>query len=807
MVQHRTTPTQRTTRRGTPLALLVGAAALLLPLAAAQRAQAAGAGFWHTRGSAVLDRNGQQVRIAGINWFGMETANFAPHGLWTRDYRDMLDQIAAQGYNTLRLPFSNQLFDAGSTPNGIDFSNGRNADLQGQSGLGIMDRIIAYAGTVGLRVILDRHRPDASGQSALWYTATRPESEWIDDWKMLAARYAGNPTVIGADLHNEPHTVGDDPSQSACWGCGDPAVDWRLAAERAGNAILSVNPDWLIFVEGVNCFGPNGVATASRGATCTWWGGNLEGAAAYPVRLSVPNRVVYSAHDYPASVSGQSWFSDPAYPANLPAVWNRFWGYLHANDVAPVLVGEFGSKLQTTSDRQWLDALTRYLGTGPNGGHWTFWCWNPNSGDTNGILKDDWRTIDADKQSYLAGGTDASGVTHASILFPLDGPGATATPNGSATPGATRTPSPTASSAPTATPPRTPTPTPCATCPTPASGVLEARHRVADPAAPTDNQLKPHLEIVNRSTSPIALSRVSARYWYTAEGTQAQSWWCDWATVGCANVTGATVRLASARPGADSYLEVRFGAAAGALAPGAASGEIQSRVAKSDWSAYDERDDWSWDGSHVQFTSSPRVTLYVDGVLVWGSEPGTAPTATPRPTPTVAPTPTPRPTATAGPTQTPRPTASAPTPTPRPTASAAPTQTPRPSATAAPTATPTPTRTPVRTPTPASSATPVATASGLIATVTIQSSWQSGYCAGIAVRNAGTTPKQPRVLRFRLDPSVAIATSWNGTVKRSADGIDVALPSWVATLAPGASSADFGFCTSGTTRPTQPSAG
>src|SRR5690606_9667392 len=134
------------------------------------------------------------------------------------------------------------------------------------------------------------------------------------------------------------------------------------------NAILAVNPDWLIFVEGVQCFGPGGVATPSRGATCTWWGGNLEGAGTYPVRLSVPNRVVYSAHDYPASLYQQTWFSDPSYPANLPAVWNRFWGYLHANDVAPVLLGEFGSKLQTTSDRKWLDALTRYLGTGADGG-------------------------------------------------------------------------------------------------------------------------------------------------------------------------------------------------------------------------------------------------------------------------------------------------------------------------------------------------------------------------------------------------------------------------------------------------------
>lgn len=761
---------------------LLRIAPLVCAVAFATSAAAAGRGFWRTDGSQIVDADGQPVRIAGVNWFGLETSNFAPHGLWTRDYRDMLDQIADQGYNTLRLPFSNQLFDAGSTPNGIDFGGGRNADLQGLDGLGILDRIIAYAGQLGLRVILDRHRPDAGGQSALWYTAGTPESVWIADWQMLAARYAGNPTVIGADLHNEPHSESDDPAQSACWGCGVPAVDWRLAAERAGNAIHAVNPDWLIFVEGVQCWGPGGAATSRQGTTtCTWWGGNLEGAATAPVRLTVANRVVYSAHDYPASLFAQTWFSDPAYPTNLPSVWRRFWGYLHEQDTAPVLLGEFGSRLQTTSDRRWLDTLTRYLGTGAEGISWTFWSWNPNSGDTGGILRDDWRTIDGDKQSYLAGGVDLSGVGHASILFPLDGD-----PPGSPTPGGSPTPVPTPTPAPTRTPVPTPTPTVCASCPTPAAS-LEARHRVGDAGSPTDNQIKPHVEVVNRGSTPIALSRVAVRYWYTAEGTQPQSWWCDWATVGCANVSATLGRLAPAATGADSYLELRFGAGAGTLAPGAATGEIQSRIAKSDWSAYDERNDWSFDATRTQFTTTPRVTVYVDGRLVWGTEPGGA-VATPTPTAT------PRPTATATPTRTPAPTSTvAPTPTRTPAPTPSPTRTPA----------PTPTRTPTpRPPTP----TPTGIANGLTAAVAIDSSWPTGYCASVAVTNRGTTPRAPRTLRFRLAPSVPMTGSWNGIVTRTGDRVDVVLPSWVATLAPGATSKDFGFCAQGTTQPTQPEA-
>jgi endoglucanase len=686
----------------TAIAAIVAAAALLA--LDARPAAAAGAAPWRTSGSAIVDANGQPVRIAGVNWFGLETANFAPHGLWTRDYRDMLDQIAAQSYNTIRLPFSNQLLDAGSTPSSIDFGGGRNADLQGLDGLGIMDRIVAYAGSIGLRILLDRHRPTAGGQSALWYTSEVPESVWIEDWVMLAQHYAGNPTVIGADLHNEPHSDGD-PSRSACWGCGNPAVDWRLAAERAGNAILAVNPSWLIVVEGVECFGPGGVATGPQGATCTWWGGNLAGAAQYPVRLGVPNRVVYSAHDYPSTVYAQRWFSDPSYPSNLPAVWDQFWGYLHHGDVAPVLLGEFGTKLETASDRQWLDTLTRYLGTGATGVHWTFWSWNPNSGDTGGILRDDWRTINADKQSFLAGGLDATGRAHDSILFPLDRPGGgSPTPRPSATPVRTPTPSPTPCAA-CPTPTRTPTPAPTATV---AAGALEVRYRVGDPGAPTDNQIKPHLEIVNRGTTSVPLSELVVRYWYTSEGTQPQVYWCDWATIGCARVSGSLSRLATARPGADSTLELRFGAAAGSLAPGASTGEIQSRFNKTDWSAYDERDDHSFDAGKLSFATATRVTLYRNGVLVWGVEPSGGgvtptplPTATPTPVVTATPTRTPTPAPTATPTV-------APTPTRTPAPTATPTRTPTPTPPPTRTPTPTPTRTPTPTPTrtPAPSATP-----------------------------------------------------------------------------------------------------
>jgi endoglucanase len=397
--------------------LLIASFAIANVVVPAPRAHAAGSGYWHTSGSQILDSNNQPVRITGINWFGFETANYVVHGLWSRDYKDMLNQIASLGYNTIRLPFSNQLFDAGSTPNSIDFSSGKNADLQGlTTGLQIMDKIINYGGSIGLKFILDQHRPDSGSQSALWYTSAYPESRWLSDWQMLATHYLGNTAVIGADLHNEPHSP-------ACWGCGDTTTDWRLAAERGGNAVLAINPNWLIFVEGTDIFNGAGY----------WWGGNLEGVAQFPVQLNVANRLVYSAHDYPLDVASQPWFSDPTYPNNLPGIWDKYWGYIAKQNIAPVWLGEFGTLLDDTSDQQWFAAMTSYLGTGASGINWTYWSWNPNSGDTGGILEDDWMTVNTAKQAYLT-----------PIEFALNGSSGGSTPTSTPTRAATSTGTPAA---------------------------------------------------------------------------------------------------------------------------------------------------------------------------------------------------------------------------------------------------------------------------------------------------------------------------------------------------------------------------
>lgn len=339
-------------------------------------------GFFQASGSRLVDARGQEVRLTGVNWFGLETSNFAPHGLWARNWQDMMDQMMQAGFNTLRLPYSNQLFDLTSIPNGIDYD--KNPDLAGLNGLQIIDRIIAGADQRGIKVILDRHRPTSDVQSELWYTDRISEDRWISDWIMLANRYKGDTTVIGADLHNEPHG-------QATWGDGNTQTDWRLAAERAGNAILAANPDWLIIVEGIDKYQDE----------YYWWGGNLRHVRDFPVRLSNASKLVYSAHDFGPGVYNQSWFTAPDFPNNLEGIWNSHWAYVQQQGIGPVLLGEFGGRsVGQDAEGIWQRTLVSYLKD--NNINYTYWCWNPDSGDTGGILKDDWSTIDEAKLKVLS---------------------------------------------------------------------------------------------------------------------------------------------------------------------------------------------------------------------------------------------------------------------------------------------------------------------------------------------------------------------------------------------------------------------
>lgn len=359
----------------------------------------------HAQGTSIVDAAGAPVRLACLNWYGAEENDYVVGGLDMRPYGSILRLISALGYNCVRLPFSNQLVEQNPV---ITAHVGRNSKLRGLHALDVLDRIVAYAGALGLWVVLDNHRSEAgwsSQESGLWYTPAYPHAAFVRDWSTMARRYAGTNAVIGADLRNEPHGP-------ATWGDGNPATDWRAAAQEAGDAVLAANPNILVIVEGVQFYGS---------APSYWWGGNLMGVATVPVSLrfadgsDARSRLVYSTHDYGPDMCGGGcpWFKATATYQSLSQVWESYWGFITSNPeapyAAPVWVGEFGTCNQAprcTSDPtpgtqgQWFESLVRYIGEKQLS--WAYWSLNGTQStapgrtygdlDWYGVLGKNWAT-------------------------------------------------------------------------------------------------------------------------------------------------------------------------------------------------------------------------------------------------------------------------------------------------------------------------------------------------------------------------------------------------------------------------------
>lgn len=290
--------------------------------------------------------------------------------------------MAADGFNCIRLSW---------------------VDATLSTDLPLIEQIVAAAAQYGLKVILDHHTDEAGtpadgygSQQAngLWYdvgpgsdgtngvgvTGTVTAAQFQADWLTVAKTFAGNSTVIGFDLDNEPLSYGNSPSGGSTWG-GGGANDIHAMYQTVGDAIQAVDPGALIICEGIIGDGQNGNAD----------GFDLTKVATDPVVLTDPNKVVYSVHDYPSSIGAEPIDSGPQAVAEM----NADWGYIETDNIAPIWVGEIGASLDGTADsagtanladeQAWASTMEGYFNgqDGSEGGP-TF------SGSQQGISTDWW---------------------------------------------------------------------------------------------------------------------------------------------------------------------------------------------------------------------------------------------------------------------------------------------------------------------------------------------------------------------------------------------------------------------------------
>ena len=315
-----------------------------------------------------------------------------------------------------------------------------NKDFVGEDGktvknsMEIFDIIMQKCKEHGIKALIDVHSPAShnSGHNyALWYYNENADDAsgmavghfsnepitW-DDWKdsitWLAEKYANDDTILAYDLKNEPHgkrgyNGSECPDTIAKWDDSTDLNNWKYSAEQCANSILAVNPNALILVEGVEQY-----PKTEQGYTYdtpdiwdapadkspwypAWWGGNLRGVKDNPVvPESGTSQIVYSPHDYGKSVYNQTWFQkDFTTQTLLDDYWYDTWAYINDQDIAPLLIGEWGGHMDGGDNQKWMELLRDYMID--NHINHTFWCLNPNSGDTGGLLDSQFGEWDKDK--------------------------------------------------------------------------------------------------------------------------------------------------------------------------------------------------------------------------------------------------------------------------------------------------------------------------------------------------------------------------------------------------------------------------
>ncbi len=340
---------------------------------------------FHTSGRYVVDSNYERFKLISVNWYGASDELFVVGGLNFQHRREIARTIRRLGFNSVRLPYSDQLV----VDNPIIPSHllSKNPDLIGSRAIDIFSAVVESLTAEGLTVIINNHITTArwccdgglcdgewSNDYLPFCKLHQSQEDWIQHLIKIMSPHVENPLVIGVDLRNEVRGI----SGRFLWD------SWASAAEEAADRLHLLQPEWLMFVEGVSS------------------ANDLSGVRRRPIQLTTYNKTVYSAHIYGWSGWGtlQPYWGR-SYKSFSKAMYDN-WAFLL--DSSPVWIGEFGApEIPNTRDLHYWRNLVRFMEESDvDFGYWALNPRKPHNDEPEGygLLEDDWKTPRYDYRLY-----------------------------------------------------------------------------------------------------------------------------------------------------------------------------------------------------------------------------------------------------------------------------------------------------------------------------------------------------------------------------------------------------------------------
>ena len=313
----------------------------------AASAQTAGASPLRVRSHRLVDAEGQDVILHGVNRMGSEYMCAQGRGIFDGPTdQTSIDAMKGWGVNAVRIPLNEHCW------------LGINGVLPAFGGTAYRDAIVAYADALvahGLYVILDLHWSGPGDVLALAAPPMPDADHSVAFWSDVARTFAGNDAVI-FELFNEP-----DPDTNrdtaAAWTC------WRDGGACDGVPYTAV--------------GMNALVRAVRGAGATnvialtgvQWGNTLSHWLEY---APSDDNLVASWHTY-----NWAWCTTVAcYETNIGSL----------TDDVPVIASEIGSD---DCDATWMGELMDWLDHHRLGYlAWTWSTWLASSCEASGLILD-----------------------------------------------------------------------------------------------------------------------------------------------------------------------------------------------------------------------------------------------------------------------------------------------------------------------------------------------------------------------------------------------------------------------------------